>query len=56
MSDVEYRALENSLASVKMEGFPVTEHTMQDCIRLFNGDITIPELVEEITNRMRGAS
>ena len=37
-------ALDSSLASTKMEGF-------EDCLRLLDGSVSVPELVREITTR-----
>lgn len=51
MSEKEYNALKNSLASVQIEGFSVTEQTEKDCIRLISGDISVAELVSEIMKR-----
>lgn len=44
-------ALESSLASNKMEGFEITEQTRQDCLRLLDGRVSVPELVREIIAR-----
>ncbi len=44
-------ALDSSLASTKMEGFEITEQTRQDCLRLLDGRVSVPELVREITAR-----
>lgn len=51
MSNSEYRALRNALASTRMEGFAVTEQTEKDCIRLLSGQVTVTELVNEILIR-----
>lgn len=51
MSEREYEALRNALASVRMEGFSVSEQTEQDCIRLMNGEISVSDLVKEILAR-----
>ena len=51
MSEKEYDSLQNALFSVRMEGFPVTEQTEQDCIRLMSGDISVADLVNEILAR-----
>ena len=51
MSEKEYDSLQNALFSVRMEGFPVTEQTEQDCIRLMSGDISVADLVNEILTR-----
>ena len=51
MSEKEYRALRNALASARMEGFEVTEQTERDCIRLLSGDISVVDLVKEIMDR-----
>ena len=51
MSEKEYRCLQSALASVRMEGFPVTEQTQQDCIRLLTGKISVADMVEEILSR-----
>ena len=32
MSEFEYKALRNALASTRMEGFTVTEQTEKDCV------------------------
>ena len=51
MSEREYESLRSALASARMEGFPVTEQTEQDCIRLMSGEISVADLVKEIVNR-----
>ena len=51
MSEHEYESLRSALASTRMEGFPVTEQTGQDCIRLISGEISVTDLVEEILAR-----
>lgn len=51
MSGKETRALQDALASTRMEGFEVTEQTEQDCLRLMNGEISVSELVREILSR-----
>ena len=51
MSEREYASLKNALASTRMEGFDVTEQTVQDCMRLMDGDISVAELVKEILSR-----
>ena len=51
MSEREYNALQSALASVRMEGFPVTRQTEADCVRLLNGEISVDELVREIMAR-----
>ena len=45
-------ALENALASTKIEGFAVTERTRQDCLRLLAGEITATDLVREVMERI----
>ena len=45
------RALENALASVQMEGFPVSVQTKEDCVRLLSGEMSVAELVKEILAR-----
>ena len=45
-------ALDSALASSKIEGFDVTEQTRRDCLRLINGEVTIEELVREISSRV----
>ena len=50
-SFAENRALENALASVQMEGLPVSAQTRDDCVRLLNGELTVSEIVEEILKR-----
>ncbi len=44
-------ALDAALASTKMEGFEVTEQTRRDCRRLMDGQVTVSDLVREITAR-----
>ena len=51
MSEREYEALRSALASVRMEGFRVTEQTEKDCIRLMNGEVSASDLVKEILQR-----
>lgn len=51
MSEREYEALRNALASTRMEGFEVTEQTEKDCTRLMNGDVSVADLVKEILAR-----
>ncbi len=51
MNEKEYKELQNSLASARMEGYEVTKQTEQDCIRLLDGEITVEELVKEILIR-----
>ncbi len=48
------KTLNFGLASVKMEGFPVTAQTRRDCERLMNGEITVAELAAEIVARTVG--
>jgi len=45
------RALQNAIASIGMEGFPVSAQTEADCVRLMNGDLSVYELVQEILAR-----
>ena len=51
MSEREYEALRSALASVRMEGFPVTEQTERDCRRLLNGEVSVADMVKEIMRR-----
>ena len=51
MSEREYEALRSALASTRMEGFPVTEQTENDCLRLLKGEISIADIVKEIMSR-----
>ncbi len=51
MSEHEYISLQIALASTRMEGFPITEQTERDCIRVLSGDISISELIQEILAR-----
>jgi hypothetical protein len=55
MSEQERRELKNALASTRMEGFPVTEQTERDCVRLLSGEICTADLVKEILNRPKKA-
>lgn len=45
------RALQNALASARMEGLPVTAQTEQDCIRYLEGRVDTDALVREILAR-----
>lgn len=45
------QALKNALASSRMEGFPVTEQTRRDCLRLMDGQIDAKALAAEILTR-----
>lgn len=45
------KALENSLASSRMEGYQITDDIKKNCERLIKGEITISQLVEEIKNK-----
>lgn len=38
MSEKEYMALRNALASTQMEGYEITKQTEQDCVRLLEGE------------------
>lgn len=49
MSEQERRELHNALASTHMEGFEVIEQTERDCIRFLSGDISVTDLVTEIS-------
>jgi len=51
MSEREYEALRSALASVRMEGFEVTEQTEKDCVRLMTGELTVADMVKEILAR-----
>lgn len=51
MSEKEYRALQDALASSRMEGYSVTPQTEQDCARLLRGEIGVAALVQEIIAR-----
>ncbi len=55
MSEREYDALRSALASVRMEGFHITEQTQKDCIRLMNGEVSAADLVKEILQRPKKA-
>ena len=54
MGEREYGELRNALASSRMEGFPVTKQTENDCVRLLNGEVSVDELVREIMARPAG--
>lgn len=51
MSEKEYAALRDALASSCIEGFKITTQTEQDCKRLIRGKMTVDELVREILVR-----
>lgn len=44
-------ALQNALASARMEGFLINQQTEEDCIRLLAGEISIERIVQEILSR-----
>ena len=48
-------AMKNAEASVRMEGFEVTEQMVKDCVRLMRGEVSVEELVVEIAKRPEGA-
>ena len=56
MCEREYVELRNALASSRMEGFPVTKQTENDCVRLLNGEVSVDELVREIMARPAGGA
>lgn len=45
------RALENSLASSRMEGYKITDDIRNTCEKLIKGEISISQVVEDIMNR-----
>lgn len=47
------QALNNALASARMEGLPVTEQTRRDCQRLLDGQIDARTLAAEIIARRK---
>lgn len=47
------KALENALASSRMEGYAVTEQTRRDCRRLLNGEVDAQTLAQEILARRK---
>jgi len=51
MSEKQYRALKDALASTRMEGYAITTHTEKDCARLLRGEVTTEEIVREILAR-----
>ena len=51
VSEKEYRALRDALASSRMEGYTITAQTEQDCARLLRGEISVAALVQEIVTR-----
>lgn len=44
-------ALQNALASTRMEGFLVNQQTEEDCMRLLAGEVSIEKIVQEILSR-----
>ena len=46
-------ALENALASSRMEGYAVTEQTRRDCRRLMDGKVDARTLAAEILARRK---
>ena len=48
------QALENALASSRIEGYEVTEQTRADCRRLMDGKVDARTLAAEILARRRG--
>lgn len=51
VSEREYEALRSALASTRKEGFPVTEQTAKDCLRLLKGEISVADIAKEIMSR-----
>lgn len=47
------QALENALASSRIEGFPVTEQTRMDCRRFMEGEADARTLAAEILERRK---
>ena len=47
------QALENALASSRIEGFPVTEQTRMDCRRFMEGEVDARTLAAEIPERRK---
>ena len=47
------QALENALASSRIEGFPVTEQTCMDCRRFMEGEVDARTLAAEILERRK---
>lgn len=47
------QALENALASSRIEGYAVTEQTRNDCRRLMDGKVDARTLAAEILARRR---
>ena len=45
------RALENSLASSRIEGYMITDYVRKNCEKLIKGEISISQVVEEVLNR-----
>lgn len=45
------KALENCLASSRMEGYQITDDIKKNCERLIKGEVTIAQLVEEIKDK-----
>lgn len=54
MSEVSHqRALDNALASSRMEGYRVDEQTRRDCLRLMEGKVDARTLAAEILERRK---
>ena len=51
MSEKQYRALKDALASARMEGYTIITHTGKDGARLLNGEATAKEIVRDILAR-----
>lgn len=51
MSEKQYSALRDALASTCMEGYTITAHTEKDCARLLSGEATTEEIVRKILIR-----
>lgn len=52
MADKDHcAAMKNAEASVRMEGFDVTEQTEKDCVRLISGEVSVADLVKGIMAR-----
>lgn len=47
------KALNNALASSRMEGLPVTNRTREDCLRYLDGRVDAQTLIRELRQQYR---
>ena len=51
MTELQYQYLRDALASARIEGHEITKQTVQDCIRLIDGEISVADMIQEFKAR-----